>query len=185
MHRFYFPACPVEGPTEPPVSFGHGGIHGSIPKKCGDCEHSFEGSCTRFFDEVQRYMHLDYGPCGIDGPTDPVVYEDEFITAKVEVPRKCAGCRFLVHDSIAGFTCHKDRDKWGDFRRGLDWEAWSPDQVYVELPHPKLTTRALVNCAHDEDLKGFVVEYRRINPGLSMNEAREDFARIRRVLESR
>jgi hypothetical protein len=88
-------------------------------------------------------LHLDHGPCGIDGPTDPVVYDDEFVTSKVEVPRKCAKCVFLAIDRVYGFHCTKDADKWGDFHRGLDWGAWEPDFIYVELPQPKVTTRDL------------------------------------------
>jgi hypothetical protein len=74
-------------------------------------------------------MHLDFGPCGIAGPTDPVIYEDKFIFAKVEIPRKCVRCRFLFHDSIYGFTCRKDSEKWGGCYRGLDWGAWHSRQV--------------------------------------------------------
>ena len=179
MHRLYFPACPVEGPIDPPAPYGHLGTHGSIPKKCNDCVYCFEGGCTRFFEEVQRYMHLDFGPCGIAGPTDPVFYEDKFIVAKVEIPRKCVRCRFLFHDSIYGFTCRKDGEKWGGCYRGLDWGAWSPERIYLDLPHPKLTTKVLVDCAHKDDLVGFIAEHRRINPAVSMSEAQEDFSRFR------
>ena len=182
MHRFYFPACPVEGQFDPPIPYGHMGTNGAIPKKCSDCKLCFEGGCTRFFDDVQRYMHLDFGPCGINGPTDPVYYEDHFITAKVEVPRKCVRCPFLFHDSIYGFTCRKDVEKWGGCHRGLDWGAWSPDRIYLELPFPKVTTKTLVNLAHDEDLVGFIAEHRRINPGLSMTEAKEDYSRFRELI---
>ena len=183
MHRHYFPSCPVEGPIEPPVPYNHMGISGAIPKKCSECSHCFEGGCTRFFEEVQRYSHLDFGPCGIDGPTDPVVYEDKFVTAKVEIPRKCLRCSFLFHDSIYGFTCRKDQDKWGRCHRGLDWGAWSPSRIYVELPHPKLTTKVLVDYAHSENLTGFIAEHRRINPGLSIIESKEDYGWFRRLIE--
>ena len=182
MHRLYFPACPVDGPIDPPVPFCHMGTEGAIPNKCGGCRFSFEGGCTRFFEGLQRYMHLDHGPCGIHGPTDPVVYEDRFIRAKVEVPRKCAGCSFLFHDSIYGFTCSKDADKWGGCYRGLDWGAWSPDRIYFELPHPKLTTKALIDCAYRDDLVSFVAEHRRINPGIPVSEAKSDFVRVRELI---
>lgn len=185
MHHLYFPACPVEGPIHPPVPFAHFGTRGAIPNKCGHCKFMFEGGCTRYFEEVQRYMHLDFGPCGIDGPTDPVIYEDKFIQSKVDVPRKCSQCRFLIHDSIYGFTCRKDEEKWGGCYRGLDWGAWSPDRIYLDLPHPKLTTKVLVDRAHDEDLVGFVAEHRRINPDVSMVEARADFAKFRELITQR
>ena len=185
MHRPYFPACPVAGPIDPPVPYGHMVKHGAIPKKCSDCPNCFEGGCTRFFEEVQRHMHLDFGPCGIDGPTDPVVYEDKLIVAKVEIPRKCARCRFLLHKSIYGFTCRKDQEKWGDCYRGLDWGAWSPDRIYIELPHPKLTTKTLVDAVHSEDLIGFIAEHRRISPGISMAEAKEDYSMFRSLITQR
>lgn len=185
MHHLYFPACPIEGTIDPPVSFDHLGIRGAIPNKCGHCKYMFEGGCARYFVEVRRYLHLDYGPCGIVGPTDPVYYEDQFVRSKVEIPRKCSSCRFLFQDKIHGFTCRKDNDKWGRCYRGLDWGAWSPDRIYFELPRPKLTTKALVDCAYCEDLVGFIKEYRRINPGISVSEAREDFGRFRELIERR
>lgn len=178
MHRFYFPACQVEGPIEPPVPFHHGS-QGCIPNKCSTCARMFEGECIRDVERLQRYMHLDYGPCGIDGPTDPVLYEDQFIASKVEIPRKCSDCTFLYYDSIRGFECRKDKDKWGDFPRGLDWGSWQPDRIYVELPYPKITTKVLVDAMYSGDQIAFLKEYRRINPSLPYSEAKEDFARLR------
>jgi hypothetical protein len=122
---------------------------------------------------------------GIDGPTDPVFYEDQFIRAKVEVPRKCARCPFLFHHSIYGFACRKDEHKWGACYRGLDWGAWSPDRLYLELPHPKVTTKVLVDRAYGRDLVGFITEHRRINPSTSMADARADFARFRELIDNR
>jgi hypothetical protein len=182
MHHQYFPACPVKGPIEPPAPFNHLGIQGAIPNKCNRCEFMFEGGCTRYFDKVQHYMHLDFGPCGIDGPTDPVIYEDEFIRSKVEIPRKCRRCRFLFHDYIHGFTCSKDPEKWGYCYRGLDWGAWSPERIYFQLPSPKLTTKVLSDSVYDNNLAVFIIEYRRINPDISMAEARDDFAGLRELV---
>ena len=85
-------------------------------------------------EEVGRYLNLDHGPCSKTGPTDPVMYEDSFIVSKVEIPRKCSKCVFLMVDSIYGFYCTQDKEKWGDFHRGLDWGAWEPDSIYLELP---------------------------------------------------
>jgi len=133
-------------------------------------------------EKLNRYMHLDYGPCGINGPTDPVVYEDQFVRSKVEIPRKCSTCGFLFNDRIYGFSCRKDPEKWGRMYRGLDWGQWQPDRLYFDLPYPKITTKVLADAAHDNDLKAFVIEYRRVNPGLSMDEARQDFARIRGLI---
>lgn len=185
MHRRYFPPCPVDGPIEPPVPFGHMASRGAVPMKCSECQHLFEGECTRYIEEVGHYLHLDHGPCGIDGPTDPVIYKDDFVTSKAEVPRKCTICVFLAVDRIHGFHCTKDSDKWGDFHRGLDWGAWEPDFVYLELPLPKVTTKELSLYARQNDKMSFIKEHRRINPGLSIEEAIADFARFREVLEKR
>lgn len=179
MHKHYFPRCPVDGPIEPTVPYGHLVSRGAVPAKCAACANLFEGGCTRAIMLVGGYLHLDHGPCGINGPTDPVIYEDEFITAKVEVPRKCRRCRFLGVEAILGFVCRKDADVWGDLRRGLDWGHWEPDVVYLQLPLPKLTTRLLSEAVYADDLLGFVREHRRVNPGLSLREAREDFESLR------
>ena len=183
MYKYYFPVCPVDGPIEPPVQINHMGLSGAVPNKCGRCPNLFEGSCTRYMEEVGRYLHLDYGYCGIPGPTDPVTYQDQFIVSKVEIPRKCSTCVFLDVDRIRGFNCRKDAEKWGHFERGLDWGAWEPDWVYLELPPPKVTTRDLAAHAKDGDLVKFIREYRRLNPGLSMEEAKDDYRRLRDKLE--
>jgi hypothetical protein len=181
MHNKYYPACPVDGPIEPAVPFAHMISRGAVPNKCSSCQFLFEGECRRMPD---RYLHLDHGPCGVDGPTDPVFYENEFVMAKVSVPRKCTTCRFLNIDSIDGFHCGKDSEIWGDFHRGLDWGAWSPDRIYLELPAPKITTRVLSECAHQNDLIGFIKEHRRVNPGFSLEEAKTDFAFFRDKIDS-
>ncbi len=161
------------------------GSRGAVPKKCSECQHLFEGECVRYIENVGHYLHLDHGPCGINGPTDPVVYEDEFVKSKVEIPRKCANCVHLGIDRIYGLHCTKASDKWGDFHRGLDWGAWQPDYVYLELPLPKVTTKELSQFAHHDDMVAFIKEYRRINPGLSIEEAKVDFAHFRDVLAKR
>jgi hypothetical protein len=183
MYKNYFPKCPVDGPIEPPVPFGHLASHGAVPNKCSKCQYLFEGECTRYIEDVGHYLELDHGYCGIPGATDPVIYEDSSIVSKVEIPRKCASCRFLELNSISGFICRKDRNKWGDFQRGLDWGTWEPDFIYLELPAPKLTTKALMQYAYKNDLLKFIKEYRRINPGLSIEEAKNDFQRFSELLE--
>ena len=157
--------------------------NGAIPKKCSSCKHLFEGECTRNIDDVGAYLHLDHGPCGVEGPTDPVVFENEFIQSKVEVPRKCSKCPFLAVAPIYGFHCTKDADKWGDFHRSLDWGAWRPDRIYIQLQRPKVTTKALSEYAFTQDQVAFIREYRRINPGLSLKEAKSDYAHFRTVIE--
>ena len=184
MHTRYFPICTVDGPIEPPVPFGHMCSRGAIPKKCATCRNLFEGECLRNTNLTGTYSHLDYGPCGIPGPTDPVIYQDRFIVSTVEVPRKCATCSFLAVNSIHGFHCTKDDDKWGQFFRGLDWGAWAPDTIYIDLPPPKITTRKLSDCLNKNDLIAFIQEHRRVNPSLSMDEAKSDFAKLRAKLDA-
>ena len=179
MHKRYFPRCQVEGPIDPPVEFCHGFGKGFIPNKCGTCDQLFEGECLRGGEVVGRYLHLDFGPCGIPGPTDPVYFENELFLAKVEIPRKCSKCMHLEVHRIYGFTCHKDRNKWGDNHRGLDWGTWSPDTIYFDLPDPKVTTLKMNQAATSGNLVDFVSEHRRVNPGLSIQEAREDYELIR------
>lgn len=182
MHRRYFPSCPIDGPIEPPVPFGHMASRGAVPKKCAECQHLFEGECTRNIQEVGHYLHLDHGPCGIDGPTDPVVYEDQFIQSKVEIPRKCSNCNYLGFHQVFGFLCRKDAGKWGDFHRGLDWGTWVPDSIDLQLALPKVSTKELCLYARQNDMMAFIREYRRINPGFTIEEARADFNHFRNVI---
>ena len=182
MHRRYFPRCPIEGPITPAVPFAHLGIAGAIPQKCSGCRHQFEGECTRYGDKVGHYLHLDHGPCGVEGPTDPVIYEDTWLRAHVEIPRKCASCRFLAVDRIRGFFCRKDAAMWGAFPRGLDWGMWEPSCTWIQLDPPKKTTRPLLQFAHLGDVIAFVKEYRVVNPDVPMAEAKSDFALIRKKL---
>jgi hypothetical protein len=120
MYQWDFPPCPVDGPIEPPAQFGHLGSRGAVPRKCSECRHLFEGAYTWYSEDIGHYLHLDHGPWGIDGPTDPVIYEDEFVVSNAEIPRKCKKCVFLNVDRILGFHCKKDVSKWGDFHRGLE-----------------------------------------------------------------
>jgi hypothetical protein len=182
MHKYYFPRCPVEGPIEPPVQFQHLGSRGAVPKKCHDCNFLFEGECTRGGAKVGHHLHLDHGPCGIEGPTDPVVYEDQWVRGHVEIPRKCARCIFLRVDPIRGFHCTKDAKIWGDLHRGLDWGYWEPDTIWIQLPHPKITTRTMISWAKAGNLMEFIKEYRSVNLDLPLTEARADFAFIRKGL---
>jgi len=182
MHKYYFPRCPVTGPITPPKRYSHLGSNGAVPRKCADCEFIFEGSCTRGGSKSHIYMHLDHGPCGIDGPTDPVIYEDQWLRSHVEIPRKCATCVFLGVDSIHGFHCKKDASIWGDFPRGLDWGYWEPDCIWIQLPHPKITTRPMMLWAKAGNLAEFIKEYRHTNLDLPLSEAKADFQFIRKGL---
>lgn len=179
MHRDYFPACPVAGPILPAVPFRHMATSGAVPRKCAGCSHLFEGGCARAQASRQGLLHLDHGPCGIAGPTDPVVFENRYVESKVTIPRKCAGCSHLVLNRW-GFDCGKDRSIWGDCLRGLDWGTWRPDRIYVELPAPKATSAAMVDAVYDNDLVAFIRASRRTNPDVSIAEAKIDFAELRR-----
>jgi hypothetical protein len=179
MHHLYFPPCPIEGPFLPPVPYSHFGSRGAVPQKCSTCGHLFEGGCTRAMDEVGRYLHLDYGPCDVNGPTDPVVYENMYLTGKVQVPRKCSTCPSLSVGMVYGFYCGRDKHIWGDFHRGLDWGTWEPDFVYMQLPFPKATTRKMIKLVHENNSIDFIKEYRQFNPRLSIQESRADFAQLR------
>jgi hypothetical protein len=183
VHRQAFPACPVQGPIDPPVPFAHLGGRGAVPNKCGHCGSLFEGGCARANASLERWLDLDHGPCGVPGPTDPVLYEDVFVTAKVEVPRKCTTCIYLEFDRIRGFTCRKDREIWGDFPRSLDWGSWKPERIYIQLPYPKNTSKELIEFAFLNQLKDFIQEYRRWNPSHSIQEAKTDFLNLRNQLE--
>lgn len=182
MYINYFPSCNVEGAIEPPIPFNHMGIAGAVPNKCGSCKHLFEGGCTRNIEQVGRYLYLDYGPCTITGPTDPVIYENANLKAKVEIPRKCTTCVYLNIDSVSGFYCSQGREKWGAYHRGLDWGAWEPDSIYLQLPFPKVTTKNLSIFVKRNEIINFINEYRRVNPGLSMSEAKADFMYLQQAL---
>ncbi len=184
MYRYYFPSCPIEGPIDPPVPYAHAASYGAIPNKCAKCDFTFEGSCVRYSDIVNDYMHLDHGPCGIPGSTEPVTVENDFVFSKVKVPHKCSTCHYLDFDNIHGFYCSKDSDKWGDFHRSLDWGDWKPEKIYIHLDPPKRTNKDLVNLAYDEKLIEFIKEHRKINPEGSIGEAKEDYKFLRGRIES-
>ena len=187
MHSRSFPPCSVDGPIEPPVPYGHGASTGAVPTKCSRCEWLFEAECLRYHDDVGHYLRLDHGPCGVDGPTNPVPYradEEKSGTqdgAPLEVPRKCTSCAHLGHHPEAGVACLLDREKWGDFPRSFDWGSWKPDGIHVRLPVSEAASRTLSHLARKNDLLAFVRDYRKLQPHRSIQEARADFARIRRI----
>ena len=99
--------------------------------------------------------------------------------------RKCAKCNYLevffnAQSIVDGFSCGKDKEIWRGFNRNLDWGTWEPDWIYIDLPHPKITTKKLYSFVKNDDQTGFIKEYRCINPGLSMKEARDDFKFLRK-----
>lgn len=147
----------------------------AVPKKCYECKNLFEGGCTRFFEEVKEYLRLDYDFCGVDGSTNPIMYEDKFVKSKVYIPKKCRTCKHLNIDGNWGFSCNKDSKIWGAFPRGLDWGTWEPDSVYIELKFPKKTTKTLISLVKKNKLVNFIKEYRKINKNYSIEEAKKDY----------
>jgi hypothetical protein len=104
------------------------------------------------------------------------------MNAEFEVPRKCAICVFLEAHVHHGFHCTKDREKWGDFHRGLDWGAWKPDTIFYLLPGSKITSKLLSKLVIQNDLIGFLKEYRRLNPSVPLNDGREDFVYLKKLM---
>lgn len=183
MHKYYFPRCKVEGPIEPAARLRHMGFFRAIPQKCYECEYLFEGDCTRYFEEVGRHLYLDYGPCSVNGPTDPIYYESKVIKSNAEIPRKCKLCKYLGIHPIQGIICTENIETWGDFSRGLDWGTWEPEVIYFELPLTKTTNQKLNDLANKNDQINFIKEHRRVNPNLSLKEARNDFLYLRNKLK--
>ena len=126
MWHSVFPSCSVDGPIMPAMPFSHMLSRGAVPNKCSDCQFLFEGECTRAMKSLGRFMALDHGTCRVSGSTDPVRFENQFLTSVVEIPRKCSNCALLQIDSIRGFTCGQDAHIWGNFPRELDWGSWHP-----------------------------------------------------------
>ncbi|MBK8252682.1 MAG: hypothetical protein IPK82_08445 [Polyangiaceae bacterium] len=182
MYVRYFPRCPDNGPIYPEQPFGHFGFEGAVPRKCRRCKYLFEGECTRNAANGQPYLMLDHGPCPVDGPTDPVQYENEFVVSKVQVPRKCSTCRFLRLDSIQGFVCGAEPHIWGDFPRGLDWGSWRPSGPIITLPAPFRSTRDLTDTVIRSDKKAFVTMFRKLNPEVPLAEIRRVYELAREQL---
>jgi len=61
-------------------------------------------------------------------------------------------------------------------------DSWY-DEKRAILPPPKKATRKLKKLAIAGELKSFVKEYRRLNPNLSIREARADYNYLRGDLE--
>jgi hypothetical protein len=182
MHINYFPACPVDGPIEPLVYYKYSGTF--VPNKCSTCKHFFEASCNRVFAAGgNHWMELDFGPCGIDGPTDPIKFEIDLFISKVTIPRKCRQCEYLKVDLSWGFQCRKTQFRGGTLR-GLDWGSWIPDKAYLELPPGKNTSREMSESVHQNNWDLFLKEYQFYNSGLSIEEAKRDFQFLRNKLST-
>jgi len=115
--EMYRPECPYTGP-QTPVPSSHLTLRFSIPEKCDGCRFNFEGRCKLI---TNRLVRLDYGYCGIPGPTHLVPDP----RARRKIPAKCSTCTFLGEDDIFRLVCRKDSDVWGDVPRGLDYTGES------------------------------------------------------------
>ena len=176
MHHNAFPICTVSGSYDP-VAFSHLG-RGAVPAKCAECKDLFEGGCTRAMDLVQAYLALDHGPCGVRGPTDPVVYEDRWMRSKVEVPRKCADCVHITVDSVRGFHCGKDPAIWGSFPRSLDWGAWRPGRGAVTLSSGHEVTSAFLEATRARKKMKAFMAFRAANKGTSIMDAKRAYTEL-------
>lgn len=139
-------ACEVSGPS---TRFAHLGITGSVPRRCSGCRFMFEGECTRTMEH--GYLALDHGPCPVKGDTTPTLVVTEHLRSTVSIPAKCRGCAHLEVSLQRGFTCGFEREKWGFFRRGLDWGSWSPElpDVGLESGPVGLARRAACGCLRE------------------------------------
>jgi hypothetical protein len=177
MHRQAFPSCTVPGPLDP-VPYAHLASRGAIPRKCSQCEHSFEGSCLRAADSLHRYLNLDHGFCGIAGDTEPVRVERSGVPVDLEAPRKCSTCMYLRPDSIRGVVCTKDGEVWGDFSRSLDWGIYAPDVVVPSVAGLQITLLFARLAAGGDDASA-LQEFRKANPNASIATGKRLCAQVR------
>ncbi len=118
MHSTVFPQCTVIGSFEP-ISYSCF-LRGAIPAKCENCNNFYQGGCSRAFNDIQKYLSLDHGPCPVKGKTNPVIVDSHYYISKVYVPEKCSQCRYLELDIARGFVCNLDKKNiWQDFRLGI------------------------------------------------------------------
>lgn len=141
MYHDSFPKCRRKGSYEP-VPFAHVVSEGAIPYKCSECRYICEGGCRRATWTNAVFLQLDYGPCRVKGPTEPVdgpevkrteyllalniSSESGYLAAGHQVPKKCATCEYIMLDGNLHYKCAQDAHIWGDFARSLDWGQWQP-----------------------------------------------------------
>jgi hypothetical protein len=206
MYGRAFPKCKIKGSYKP-VPFGHLILRGCIPKKCSKCKFLFEGGCDRASKQLTRlsgYLELDYGPCNVDGDTNPelIFFEldkplgelkidfhkqiDELHFPKIggfAIPKKCICCNFLSFD-IINPCCNFEREKWGDFPRALDWGNWSPDFPNVDLSSGKFVSIDLIETVQEGKEAEAIKIFRVINKGTSIKEARDAFKELKDKLDN-
>lgn len=182
MFRRAFPRCGVSGSVEP-SPYNHLGLKGSIPVKCSTCALQLEGECTRAMDQTHGFLELDHGPCPITGDTHPVTVVTQWFESKVSVPAKCSTCRHLEVSRSRGFTCGFESERWGFFRRGLDWGSWSPELPNVGLSSRRRVSQEVLRAAVDGNEAEMVRAFRAEFPEASVSEARQAFAELRAQVE--
>ncbi|MER2565379.1 MAG: hypothetical protein ABTQ32_31935 [Myxococcaceae bacterium] len=176
MDRRAFPACEVIGPVDP-VPYTHM-LSGAIPRKCSGCRFLFEGECTRAMDQVHGYLALDHGPCPVIGDTTPTLVVTKQLRSTVSIPAKCRSCEHLEVSLQRGFTCGFEREKWGFFRRGLDWGSWSPELPNVGLESGRPVSLAVLRAAASGNEAETIKAFRADFPDATFSEARQAFAAL-------
>lgn len=136
----------------------------------------FEGECTRAMEH--GYLALDHGPCPVKGDTTPTLVVTEHLRSTVSIPAKCRGCAHLEVSLQRGFTCGFEREKWGFFRRGLDWGSWSPELPNVGLESGRLVSLAVLRAAAGGDEAETIRAFRADFPDATFAEARSAFAEL-------
>lgn len=176
MYRTVFPHCTVVGSVQP-VPYNHF-IKGAIPMKCQDCQHLFEGGCTRAMDQVQHYLSLDHGSCPVKGSTKPVLVETKYYKSKVYVPEKCRTCSDLHFDKVHGFVCNLDRTLWGAFPRTLDWGSWSPEHPNLGLQSGRSVSQEVLSAISAQNEVQAIKAFRRSHPDATIKEARDAYVEL-------
>lgn len=176
MHRRAFPKCEVSGPVDP-VPFRHL-VSGSIPRKCSECRFQFEGECTRAIDQVHGYLALDHGPCPVVGDTSPVQVVTQHLRSTVSIPAKCRTCRHLEVSLDRGFTCGFESERWGWFRRSLDWGTLTPEMPNIGLASRRFVSAAVLQAAVSGNEAQTIRAFRADFPDATFAEARQAFAEL-------
>ena len=187
MYRRSFPKCTVEGDQSPSKKMLVMASKWALPTKCISCQYLFEGECLRDSELIGGgFLQLDYGYCGVDGPTEPFAIEEPAIGVKIFIPTKCKSCQFLYLDSIRGYVCKKDQKLWGDGFRGLDWGDWEPNYPNVgleRLGNSEVNERFLDRVIVTEEILDLLMAnqkiaalklYRSINAITTIKHAKDD-----------
>jgi len=136
MYNKSFPKCKINGSLNP-INYNYF-FSGKIPEKCSTCKFFYHGGCLRNFNETEEYLHLDYGPCPISGDTEPKLIDNQYISSKVYIPKKCLDCPDLSYSYLKNLYCNNESDTWGFFNRNFDWGRWKPNLTEKEIELNKI-----------------------------------------------